>query len=206
MNLMPENLTRRIYSRESQKITSLSGSLELLLSSRSDPVIRRCYYILRLAKFSLTFYIFFFLGDNYRVSWEIHIHGQAQLEILDYFPNHWHYKVFAYILNFMLSIALVAHNTNTSTILIIETEKEREKKPKFLFCLLIKSTQKLIEKFSTFSLLHNILVNFGFWLNNTSFFYLSWPLALVGKFIPVPETPFHVLIIRMFRKRRPGGA
>ncbi|XP_022929647.1 calcium-transporting ATPase 10, plasma membrane-type-like [Cucurbita moschata] len=50
-----------------------------------------------------------------------------------------------------------------------------------------------------------VRLNWKYWIISIIIGVISWPLALLGKFIPVPETPFHVLIIRMFRKRRPGG-
>ncbi|CAK9325849.1 unnamed protein product [Citrullus colocynthis] len=50
-----------------------------------------------------------------------------------------------------------------------------------------------------------VRLNWKYWIISIIIGVISWPLALLGKFIPVPETPFHVLIIRMFRKRQPGG-
>ncbi|XP_023537316.1 calcium-transporting ATPase 10, plasma membrane-type-like [Cucurbita pepo subsp. pepo] len=49
-----------------------------------------------------------------------------------------------------------------------------------------------------------VRLNWKYWIISIIIGVISWPLALLGKFIPVPETPFHVLIIRIFRKRRAG--
>ncbi|KAL0552124.1 hypothetical protein IC582_011221 [Cucumis melo] len=49
-----------------------------------------------------------------------------------------------------------------------------------------------------------VRLNWKYWIISIIIGLISWPLAFLGKFIPVPETPFHVLIIRMFRKRQPA--
>ncbi|XP_050372176.1 calcium-transporting ATPase 8, plasma membrane-type-like [Argentina anserina] len=65
---------------------------------------------------------------------------------------------------------------------------------------------EFLGKFTT-----TVRLNWKHWLISVIIAFISWPLAVVGKFIPVPETPFHKYVtrsavfksfIKLFRRRR----
>ncbi|PRQ37105.1 putative calcium-transporting ATPase [Rosa chinensis] len=65
---------------------------------------------------------------------------------------------------------------------------------------------EFLGKFTT-----TVRLNWKHWLISVVIAFISWPLAVVGKFIPVPETPFHryftrsplfKFITRIFRRRK----
>ncbi|XP_062218344.1 calcium-transporting ATPase 5, plasma membrane-type-like [Phragmites australis] len=49
-----------------------------------------------------------------------------------------------------------------------------------------------------------VRLNWELWLVSLAIAFVSWPLAFVGKFIPVPNTPLKDLIVRCWPKRKQG--
>ncbi|XP_056177002.1 calcium-transporting ATPase 10, plasma membrane-type-like isoform X1 [Syzygium oleosum] len=47
-----------------------------------------------------------------------------------------------------------------------------------------------------------VRLNWKQWIISIIIAFISWPLAVVGKLIPVPRTPIHVYIARLFCRRR----
>lgn len=49
-----------------------------------------------------------------------------------------------------------------------------------------------------------VRLSWKLWLVSLAIGFVSWPLAIVGKFIPVPKTPLHEYLMRMWSSIWPG--
>ncbi|MGJ2543783.1 cation-translocating P-type ATPase C-terminal domain-containing protein, partial [Salmonella enterica subsp. enterica serovar Paratyphi A] len=49
-----------------------------------------------------------------------------------------------------------------------------------------------------------VRLSWKLWLVSIAIGFVSWPLAIVGKFIPVPKTPLHEYFMRMWSSIWPG--
>lgn len=60
---------------------------------------------------------------------------------------------------------------------------------------------EFLGKFTT-----TVRLNWKLWVISAAIGFISWPLAVVGKFIPVPETPISKFFTRRFQRRRGSGS